>query len=127
MPRYDLSRCLAQNRSAGYLSCVRCIGITDRCGFSVMWISVDVYTNFTLHYIYPWLCLRLVSASRLIRRLKREVDALLGEEPSWLQTLACSCRSSATDNGPSASNICPARPRVRLLTYLGLPCERMAP
>ena len=70
-------------------------------------------------------CLRFVSASRLIRMLKREVpaEALPREESSVLQTLACSCCSSARENGPSASQTFPARPRVRPLTYLGLPCE----
>ena len=37
--------------------------------------------------------------------------------------VCCSCCSSARANGPSASQTFPARPRVRQLTYLGLPCK----
>ena len=72
------------------------------------------------------ICLRFVSASRLMRRLKREVDAdalLREEEPSLLQILACSCRSSKSANGPSASNTFPVRPLVRPFTYFDLPWE----
>ena len=60
-----------------------------------------------------------------MRRLKREVelDALLRKESSLLQTLACSCRSSARANGPSISLIFPSSPPVRPFTYLGVPWE----
>ena len=91
-----------------------------------MWVS---------HVLHDWhatlsIYLRFVSASRLMRRLKRGVlgaDALLrAAEASWLQTLARSSCSSDWVNGPSASNSFPARPRVRPLTYLGLPWESSA-
>ena len=91
------------------------------------WIEVGTYATLSLlHVRYTIsICLRLVSASRLTRRLKRGVlgaDALLrAAEASWLQTLARSSCSSDWANGPSASNSFPARPRVRPLTYLGLP------
>eukprot|EP00964_Phaeocystis_antarctica_P129612 scaffold93460_cov67-Phaeocystis_antarctica.AAC.1 len=89
-----------------------------------MWVS---------HVLHDWhatlsIYLRFVAASRLMRRLKREVelDALLRKESSLLsllQTLACSCRSSARANGPSVSLIFPFSPPVRPFTYLGVPWE----
>jgi hypothetical protein len=72
MPRYDLSRCLAQNRSAGYLSCVRCIGITDRCGY-----LCDVDICGCLHELHATLYLSItVPATRL--RLKADTQAEAG-------------------------------------------------
>ena len=126
MPRSALS---AQTTSAGYL----CEIYTQiRHHRSEYGINAPIHTEvhitcsglpLTLNNVCA--CLRFVSASRLIRMLKREVpaEALPREESSVLQTLACSCCSSAREIGPSASQTFPARPRVRPLTYLGLPCE----
>ena len=98
------------------------------CPDQIRWvpeIDIDVGTTRTTQLARSLsIRLRFVSASRLMRRLKREVDAdaLLREEPSLLQILACSCPSSARANGPSASTF-PVRPLVRPFTYFDLPWE----
>lgn len=73
MPRYDLSRCLAQNRSAGYLPCVRCINRHHRS----MWILCDVDICGCLHELHATLYLSItVPATRL--RLKADTQAEAG-------------------------------------------------